>query len=178
VRISYAGDLADAPQRPITAAVLKGILSHFEAAPVNAVSAPAMARERGIAVSEEVSAGAHDWASLLTVAVRGEGGEAVAAGTVFGKREARIVQVNQFRLEAVPEGHIILCENDDSPGVVGNIGTTLGAGGVNIARISLSRDEARRAAVSLLNVDQAPGDAVLEALRRLPHVRQVRRIRL
>jgi len=178
VRISYAGDLAEAPQRPITAAVLKGILSHFEASPVNAVSAPAMARERGIAVSEERSAGAQDYASLLAVAVRGDGGEAVVAGTVFGKRDARIVRVNQFRLEAVPEGHIILCENDDSPGVVGNIGTTLGAAGVNIARISLSRDDARSSAVSLINVDQAPADDVLERLRRLPHVRQVRRIRI
>jgi D-3-phosphoglycerate dehydrogenase/(S)-sulfolactate dehydrogenase len=178
VRISFAGELAEAPQRPITSAVLKGILSSFEAVPVNAVSAPAVARDRGIAVSEERSAGAQDYASLLTVAVRGQGGEAVVAGTVFGKRDPRIVRVNQFRLEAVPEGNIILSENDDAPGVVGNIGAALGAAGVNIARISLSRDDARSAAVSLINVDSAPSDELLERLRRLPHVRQVRRIQL
>ena len=178
VHIAYGGELADAPQRPITSAVLKGVLSSFESAPVNAVSAPSVARERGLAVTEERVAGAQDYASLLTVALRGQGGETVVAGTVFGKREPRVVRVNQFRLEAVPEGHIILSENDDAPGVVGNIGTALGAAGVNIARISLSRDDARAAAVSLITVDSAPGDDLLEQLRRLPHVRNVRRIRL
>jgi len=178
VKIEFAGEVAEAPQRPITAAVLKGLLSHFEDAPVNEVSAPAMAKERGISVREERTAGAQDYVSLLTVTVRGEGGDAVVAGTVFGKREPRIVRVNQFRLEAVPEGQIILCENNDSPGVVGNIGATLGAAGVNIARISLSRDDTRTAAVSLLNVDSPPGADILERLRKLPHVRQVRHIAL
>jgi len=176
VRVECAGELAEAPQRPVTAAVLRGLLSHFEASPVNEVSAPAMAKERGIAVREERTEGSQDYVSLLTVAVRGDREQAVVAGTVFGKQDARIVRVNQFRLEAVPEGEIILCENDDSPGVVGNIGATLGAAGVNIARISLSRDESRTAAVSLLNVDSTPSAELLERLRALPHVRQVRHI--
>jgi len=178
LRVEFDGEIAEAPQRPLTAAVLKGLLSHFEAAPVNAVNAPAMAKERGIVVREERTAGAQDYVSLLGVTVRGEGGEAVVAGTVFGRKDARIVRVNQFRLEAVPDGQIILCENDDSPGVVGNIGAALGAAGVNIARISLSRDENRTAAVSLLNVDSVPGADLLERLRQIPHVRQVRHIAL
>jgi L-serine deaminase len=158
--------------------VLKGLLAQVETAPVNAVNAPALARERGIAVVEEQAAGPQDYASLVSVTVSGQGGEAVVAGTVFGDRHPRIVRVNRFRLEAVPEGNIILCENDDAPGVVGNIGTTLGAAGVNIARISLARDESGGAAVSLINVDSQPADEVLTRLRALPHVREVRRIRL
>jgi D-3-phosphoglycerate dehydrogenase/(S)-sulfolactate dehydrogenase len=149
-----------------------------ETAPVNEVSAPGIARDRGIAVLEERAAGHQDYASLVTVSVGAAGGEATVAGTVFGHRDARIVRVNQFHLEAVPEGHIILCVNDDSPGVVGNIGTSLGAAGVNIAGISLSRDSTGAAAVSLLNVDSEPPSAVLDALRSIPHVREVRRIRL
>jgi D-3-phosphoglycerate dehydrogenase len=178
VRVAFAGEVAEAPQRPLTAAVLKGLLSQVEATPVNEVSAPGIARDRGISVHEERVAGHQDYASLVTVTVAGAGGEAVVAGTVFGHRDARIVRVNQFRLEAVPEGHIILCVNDDSPGVVGNIGTALGTAGVNIARISLSRDGAGSAAVSLINVDSEPSQEVLETLRALPHVRDVRRIRL
>ena len=178
VRVSFAGDVAEASPRPLTAAVLKGLLSHVETQPVNEVSAPGIARERGITVREEQVAGYQDYASLVTVAVTGHDGEAVVAGTVFGKRDLRIVRVNQFRLEAAPEGNIILCVNDDSPGVVGNIGTSLGSAGVNIARISLSRDETGTAAVSLLNVDSEPSPAVLDTLRSLPHVREVRRIRL
>ncbi len=178
VRIACAGDVAEAPSRPLVAAVLKGLLSSVEARPVNEVSAPGIARERGITVREERAAGHQDYASLVTVTVLGEGGQAVVAGTVYGRRHPRIVQVNQFHLEAVPEGNIILCVNDDSPGVVGNIGTALGRAGVNIARISLSRDAVGAAAVSLLNVDSDPAPAVLETLRALPHVREVRRIRL
>jgi D-3-phosphoglycerate dehydrogenase/(S)-sulfolactate dehydrogenase len=118
----------------------------------------------------------HDYASLVTVRVTGPAGEAHVAGTVYGKREARIVRVDGFRLEAVPEGNVIMCENDDSPGVVGNLGTTLGAAGVNIARISLSRLEDKSRAFAFLNVDSKPGPEVLESLRKLPHVRVVRAI--
>src|SRR5512137_238544 len=178
VRVSCAGDVAEAPPRPLTAAVLKGLLSHVEARPVNEVSAPGIARERGITVREEQAAGPQDYASLVTVSVAGPGAEAVVAGTVFGRGDPRIVRVNQFRLDAVPAGNIILCVNDDSPGVVGHIGTALGAAGVNIARISLSRDAAGAAAVSILNVDSEPSNPVLETLRAIPHVREVRRIRL
>ena len=127
---------------------------------------------------EDLASEAHDYVSLLTVNLRGPGGEATVAGTVFGRRELRIVRVNQFRLEAVPEGNIILCENDDAPGVVGNVGTALGAAGVNIARIFLSRDAERRSAFSLINVDSAPPAAVLDQLRRLQHMRSVRSIQL
>jgi D-3-phosphoglycerate dehydrogenase len=178
VRVTFAGDVTEAPHRLLTAAVLKGLLSTIEASPVNEVSAPGIARDRGIAVVEERAAGHQDYVSLVTVVVGGAAGEAVVAGTVFGHRDARIVRVNQFRLEAVPEGNIILCVNDDSPGVVGNIGTALGSAGVNIARISLSRDEEGTAAASLLNVDSEPSSAVLDLLRAVPHVRDVRRIRL
>jgi D-3-phosphoglycerate dehydrogenase/(S)-sulfolactate dehydrogenase len=178
VEVEVAGELADVPMRPLAARALAGLLRHFLDTPVNDVNAPAIAKERGIRVRETRSLEPHDWASLVTVTVRGAGGEASVAGTVYGKREARIVRVGGFRVEAVPEGHVILCENDDAPGVVGNLGTALGAAGVNIARISLSRLDDRSGAFSFLNVDQAPGAEVLEALRRLPHVRSVRAVRL
>ena len=177
VRVEYDGEIAEAPQ-PLTAVALKGFMQHVSDAPVNEVNAAAMAKERGIAVREERTATAHDYASLITVTVRGETGEAVAAGTVFGKQDPRIVRVNQIHLEAVPEGEIILCENDDAPGVVGNIGTALGQAGVNIARISLGRRPDRSVAFSLINVDSQPSPEAMERLRKIPHVRSVRTIRL
>jgi D-3-phosphoglycerate dehydrogenase/(S)-sulfolactate dehydrogenase len=178
VRIEIAGELATRPHRPIAARVLKGVLRHALDEPVNEVSAPAIARDRGLVVREEQTAESQDFVSLLTVELRGDGGQAVVAGTVFGHREQRVVRLNQFRLEAVPEGDIILCENDDAPGVVGNIGTTLAQAGVNIARISLSREDDRSAAFSLINVDSAPSAELQEKLRRLPHVRWVRALRV
>jgi D-3-phosphoglycerate dehydrogenase/(S)-sulfolactate dehydrogenase len=114
----------------------------------------------------------------VTLRVKGPAGETLVAGTVYGKREARIVRVNAFRVEAVPSGHVIVVENDDAPGVVGNLGTALAAAGVNIALISLSRLDDRSGAFSFLNVDSAPAPEVLERLRALPHVRSVRALKL
>ncbi len=178
VYLELAGELSRAPHRAIAGQVLKGLLRHVLDQPVNEVSAPVIAKERGLVLRQDLNPDAHGYVSELTVTLRGGGGEASVAGTVFGKREQRVVRVNQFRLEAVPEGDIIMCENDDAPGVVGNIGTVLGAAGVNIARIFLSRDHERRSAFSLINVDSGPTPEVLEKLRRLPHMRAVRQIRL
>ncbi len=178
IAVEVAGEIATAPSRPIAARALAGLLRHFLETPVNEVNAAAIAKDRGIQVREVRSEEPHDWASLVTVTVRGAGGETSVGGTVYGRREARIVRVGAFRVEAVPEGDVILCENDDAPGVVGNLGTALGAAGVNIARISLSRLEDRSGAFSFLNVDSAPGPGVLDRLRALPHVRTVRAIRL
>lgn len=176
VTIEVAGELAAVPIRPLAARTLVGMLGPVLDTPVNEVSAPAIARERGLVVREVRSAELHDYASLVTVTVRGAGGQAEVAGTVYGKREARVVRVNAFRVEAVPDGNVILCENDDAPGVVGNLGTTLAAAGVNIAQISLSRLEDRSGAFAFLNVDSPPSAELLEKVRKLPHVRSARAI--
>jgi D-3-phosphoglycerate dehydrogenase/(S)-sulfolactate dehydrogenase len=178
VVVSVAGDPSTAPTRPLSNRVLVGLLRHVLETPVNEVSAPSVAKERGLVLREERVAEPQDYATLLTVTVKGQAGEVAVAGTVYGKAEARIVRLGGYRLEGVPEGQIILCENDDAPGVVGNLGTTLGAAGVNIARISLSRTEDRTRAFAFLNVDSAPAAAVLARLRALPHLRQVRAISL
>jgi len=178
VTVEVSGELASVPMKPLANRALVGILRHFLDTPVNEVSAPAIAKDRGVVVREMRSAEAADYASLVTVRLRGGAGEAQVAGTVYGKRDARVVGVNGFRLEAVPEGHVLVCENDDAPGVVGNLGHTLGAAGINIARISLSRLEDRSRAFAYLNVDSPAGPDVLEKVRALPHVRSVRAIAL
>jgi D-3-phosphoglycerate dehydrogenase/(S)-sulfolactate dehydrogenase len=178
VVVSLAGDLASAPVRPLASRVLVGLLRHSSETPVNDVSATEVARERGLTLREERVGAPQDYAGLLTVTVRGLGGEVTVAGTVYGRAEARIVRLGAFRLEAVPEGPILLCENDDAPGVLGNLGSTLGAAGINIARISLSRTEDRTRAFAFLNVDSTPTAEVLARVKALPHVRTVKAILL
>jgi (S)-sulfolactate dehydrogenase len=178
VRLEFAGELSTAPHRVLAAQTLKGLLRHVLDQPVNEVSAPAIAKERGIVLHEDLTHEAQDYVSLLTVTLSGVGGTASVAGTVFGKHELRVVSVNGFRLEAVPEGDVIMCENDDAPGVVGHIGTTLGEANVNIARIFLSRDAARGRAFAFYNVDAPPPPELLEKLRRLKHMRTVRALSL
>jgi len=174
VEVAVCGEVGQHPLRPVVIQVLKGLLSQFSEN-VNEVNAPVFAKERGIQVIEQRRGEHDDFTSSLGVTVRGKGQVAVE-GTVFGRRDPRIVRVNQFDIEAVPEGHLIAIQNRDVPGVVGRVGTVLGDGSVNIGRLHLSRD--RGEAFSLINVDSEPSGEILEALRGIQGVRSVRHIRL
>jgi D-3-phosphoglycerate dehydrogenase len=100
------------------------------------------------------------------------------AGTVFGKNDPRIVRVNEFSVEIVPEGYMLAVSNDDQPGVIGDLGTTLGNNKVNIARLHLSREAQAKKALVILNTDSAVGTDVLEILRKLPHVLSIKPIKM
>ncbi|HTO98116.1 MAG TPA: phosphoglycerate dehydrogenase [Myxococcales bacterium] len=177
IEIACAGEVAQHPSAPLTAAVLKGVLGTFLAEPVNEVSAPALARERGLSVQEVKTSDTPDFASLVTVRLRCAKGVSVSvAGTIVGKREPRLVKVDKFELEAVPEGAILVMHNDDKPGVIGNVGRTLGEAQVNIAQFALARDKKSGEALALVNVDSAAAPEVLERLRRLPNVRHVHQV--
>src|SRR5438132_1574983 len=177
IEIAYAGEVTQQPTAPLTAAVLKGVLSTFMAEPVNEVSAPALAKERGLAVKEVSTSETPDFASLLSVRLRcGQSAATEVAGTIVGKREPRLVRVDNFELEAVPEGHIIVFYNKDAPGVIGNVGHALGEAKVNIAQFALARDRTRGEALALVNVDTAAPPELLEKLRRLPNVRRVQQV--
>src|SRR3954463_12233291 len=109
IEISYAGEVAEHPSAPLTAAVLQGVLGTFLAEPVNEVSAPALAKERGLSVAEVKTSDTPDFASLLTARLRCGGGAITeVAGTIVGKREPRVVRVDKFELEAVPDGAMIV----------------------------------------------------------------------
>jgi D-3-phosphoglycerate dehydrogenase/(S)-sulfolactate dehydrogenase len=177
IEIAYGGDVSAQPTAPLTAAVLKGVLSTFMAEPVNEVSAPALARERGLSVQELKTSDTPDYASLVTVRLRcGKEIATSVAGTIVGKREPRLVGVEKFELEAVPEGTILVMHNDDKPGVIGNVGRTLGEAQVNIAQFALARDRRSGEAIALVNVDSVPGAEVLDRLRKLPDVRKVHQV--
>src|SRR5207248_6146299 len=162
IEIAYAGEVAQQPTAPLTAAVLKGVLGNFLAEPVNEVSAPALARERGLSVTEVKTSETPDFASLVSVRLRcGKDLATEVAGTIVGKREPRVVRVDKFELEALPEGAVLVMHNDDKPGVIGNVGRTLGEAQVNIAQFALSRDRKSGEALALVNVDTAAPAEVL-----------------
>ncbi|MHB1844936.1 MAG: phosphoglycerate dehydrogenase [Deltaproteobacteria bacterium] len=177
-RVTLAGAVAELPRRPIALAALRGLLSSVAEGPVNDVSAPAIAKERGIELVEERSAEAKDFASLVTVTARGPGGEASASGTLFGRKEPRLVRLDQFEVEAVPEGVLLILRNEDVPGAIGQIGQCLGSARLNIARMALSRRTAQKEALAILNLDSPASADVIEALRALPPIRDVKQLRL
>jgi len=168
IEIEYAGEVADLRVAPITIAVLKGLLERVSER-VNMVNAPHVAQERGIKVIESKASRPRDFASAITTRVRGCV-DRLIAGAVFHGGQPRIVRVDDFMLEAIPEGPTILIHNHDRPGVVGNVGRVLGEAGINISRMQLALVRERNEAAMLVNVDTCPPEPVLEELRNLPHM--------
>ena len=112
----------------------------------------------------------------VTVRLRCETRTTEVGGTIIGKREPRIVRVDAFEVEAAPQGTMLVMINEDKPGVIGNVGRTLGEAQVNIAQFALARDGANGQALALVNVDGRASAEVLEKLRKLPHVLEVRQV--
>jgi D-3-phosphoglycerate dehydrogenase / 2-oxoglutarate reductase len=177
VKISFSGEAAQMDVRPLTQAVLTGLLKSVSAR-VNQVNASLIAEERGLRVTESKELGAQDFTSLIEVIVRNEAHESRVAGTLFGRRDIRIVNIGSYRLEAVPEGQMLILQNDDQPGVVGSVGTFLGDHKINIAQLYLSRNRAGGTALAVYQVDSALDSATLADLTRVPHVISVKQIKL
>jgi D-3-phosphoglycerate dehydrogenase len=166
VEVEYGGDVAEMRTAPITIAVLKGLLERVSER-VNLVNAPLIAQERGIKLIESKVSRAQDFASCITVRVRGTI-DRLIAGAVFHGGQPRIVRIDDFMLEAIPGGPTLFLTNHDHPGVVGTVGTILGEGGINISRMQLALVPERKEAAMLVNIDAAPSDEVMERLRNIP----------
>jgi len=176
VQINYSGEVVDLDVRPITQAVLTGLLKSVSAR-VNQVNASHIAEERGLRVTES-KAPAQDYATLVEVVIRNDQGESKVAGTILGRVEQRIVGIGSYRLEAVPEGQMIVMLNDDQPGVVGRVGTFLGEQKVNIAQLYMSRNRAGGTAMAVYQVDSALDAATLDELAKVKDVLSVKQISL
>jgi len=178
VLIEYQGEVVEYGTKPLTSSVLKGLLTPFVGETVNFVNAQVMAKERGIRLTESMSAKAEDFASLMAITARSKMEQNYIAGTLFGRKELRIVKLNDFFIEAIPEGYILLVNNYDRPGVIGNIGTTLGSQNINIATMQFGRDRMGGSAISLLHLDAPLPAGMLGQILRLPNIISVRQITL
>jgi D-3-phosphoglycerate dehydrogenase len=150
---------------PLTLAVLKGMLTPVMESSINYVNAPHIARERGIQVIESKSSKAGDFSSSITVKINTKDREVEVEGAIFGSKLPRIVRVDSFYLEAVPEGYILILRNKDVPGVVGLVGTLLGKKGINIAGMELGRAAKGGNAISFIHVDDAIPKETMKELR-------------
>ena len=170
VTVSYVGEVSKLDTKPLTHSILKGLLFPVVGDEVNYVNAPSIAASRGILVSEEKVATSEDFTTLIRLSVRAGMEENTVAGTIFGKYEPRIVRINKFRLEAIPEGHMLFIYNTDRPGVIGAIGTTIGRHNINIARMTVGQEKERGQNIILLTTDTPVTPECLQAVRDLEHV--------
>jgi D-3-phosphoglycerate dehydrogenase len=181
VTVYPSGDTAEREVKTLTTAVLRGLLGRLiESAedPVNYVNAPAMARDRGIRVIQSRTPHAGAYRNALGVKLETASGTTRVAGAVFDADTIRVTQINDTKLEAVPEGYVLMLQNQDVPGVVGRVGTLLGESNINIAGLELGREHVGGMAISLFHVDEPVPDAVLESLRTHPHVVSATLLRL
>jgi len=173
VVIEYTGDFQELDMSPVTTAILKGLLTPMIKDAVNSVNAPVIAKDRGIKVTETSSAGAEDYLNLITVRTKTAETTNTVSGTIFGKHEARVVKINHFRLEMIPQGHAAIIHNLDRPGAIGSIGTILGKHNINISRMQVGQEEEGENNIIFLRTDTPiPPEVVLE-LRNLPLIKTV-----
>jgi D-3-phosphoglycerate dehydrogenase len=177
VLVEYSGEVAGLKLEPITLAALKGLLTPILEENVNYVNAPLIAKDRGIQVKVSTSSASTGYTSLITIRIKEGGRELSVAGTLNSRKEPRIVRVDNFPMEAVPEGDMLVLMNNDKPGVIGGIGMLMGENGINIARMQFGRETAGGRAMSVVSVDSPVSDAVMAKVRKLPNVLSVKLIR-
>lgn len=173
IAIEVEGAAAALNQKPITGAVLAGLMKvHSDT--VNMVNAPFLARERGMDVREVRHEREGDYHTLVRVTVKTDEGDRSVAGTLFGNAAPRLVELFGIKVEADLDGDMLYIVNEDAPGFIGRLGSTLGEAGVNIGTFHLGRRAAGGEAVLLLSVDQPVPQDVLDHLGKLPGVRRVK----
>ena len=177
ITLIYSGDVADLETRPLTHAALKGFLGSFTDKPVNYVNARAIAKAKGIKVKEVLSKDRTDYAGTLRIRLEGyEDGPDEIWGTIFGEKYPRIVRFGKIYMDAIPEGHMIILQNIDQPGVIGNVGTMLGKHDINIGRFQLGRLGDR--ATCMVNIDTPADESTIKDLQALPHMISVEQVHL
>jgi D-3-phosphoglycerate dehydrogenase len=178
VEVEVHGDVVGNLVRAIGAGLLKGLLETRSTVPVNYINAPTLAHEHGITTTQTVGLNDLDYPNLVACRAIWDGGEQMLAGVLFGGSEPRVVQVDGIRLEARPEGVVLVMQNKDVPGVIGHVGTLLANHEVNIGEWRLGRDRPGGEAISFINLDSAPSEAVLDGLKEIEAVTQVKVVSL
>jgi D-3-phosphoglycerate dehydrogenase len=181
VTIRYGGEVTRYTLNPLTIAVVKGLLTPICGETVNYVNAPAMAKERGIVVTESRSTQTEDFTNYIQVEIKTNSGTHSIMGTLFGNRLPRIVNINEFwGLDIDPHGTVIVIKNEDMPGVIGTLGTILGKNKINIAEMSLARikKDGKMLALTTINTDSEVADAVVQEIKKFPPIIDVKVVKL
>jgi len=177
--VEYSGDVTKYNTKIMTIAAVKGLLSPAIGSDcVNFVNALPIAKERGIEVIEKTTTVKSDFPNLISVTITTDKEKRSVYGTLSVKKEARIVMVDRFTMEIVPEKNMIVYKNNDKPGVIGRIGTILGSKNINIASFVLGRHKEEKVALGVLTVDSDVPKDVIESIKNLEEIIEVKNVEL
>ena len=168
VSIEYAGDFKGFDLSPVSIAVLRGLLAPVVKDDVNFVNAQILAKERGIKVNEATSDETEEYINLITVRVKTPKFTSTVSGTIFGKNKMRIVKINNFRLELIPQGHLALIYTLDKPGAIGSFAVLLGSKKNNIEQMQVGQEETGKMNIIFLKTNVRISEKVIEQLLDLP----------
>ena len=178
VNIYYAGELMDLEVAPLTRNTVKGILKRYLGDHVNDVNAAFLAERKGIMVNEHKTASAKGFTNLMTVEVKTKSASRLVAGTLLNGLGSRIVKVDNYSVDIVPEGHLIFIHHQDRPGVIGRVGTLLAEKDINIATMQVGRSNAGGEAIMLLTVDRHIEQEELAQLQELADIYDITAVNL
>ena len=177
VEIKYNGEVSTLQVKPVTNAILKGLFNHSIDG-VNMVNAPFIAKERGIELQESISNEVHEYTSTVQVQITSENGTRSVTGSIFGNGDSRIVQIDEYSMEAILSKDMLVLNNMDVPGVIGNLGKVLGKNNLNIAGFHLGRQKEEGKAIAIVNIDSQPTAETLSELRNTTHILSVSSVTL
>lgn len=178
ISLDYAGDVARHDTTAITTAFIKGLLTSAVGEMVNNVNAVVIAKDRNIKVVESKTSQTEEFAHLITVTVKTKSKSLAVSGALFANNKPRIVKIDDYYVDAMPEGNMVLIFNKDVPGIVGQLGTLLGKNKINIAGMTFGRQKLGGRAVSLCNVDSQVPDKVLKELKKYKNIYDAKLIKL
>lgn len=162
VEVEYKGEISELDTKMVTTAVLKGILNPILQEVVNYVNAPSIAKSRNIKVKEVKYKEAENFANLLTVRIKAKKDEVISIqGTLFGE-EARIVSINGYRVDVDPHARILICPHINCPGIIGKVGSVMGAAGINISSMQVGKTDVSGTNIMVLSVDNDIPSHVLD----------------
>ena len=175
--ITYGGLATELPGDPIVRSIIKGFLGAAEGEEINLVNVHSVAKERGLIIEEVKSNEKVDFREWLQVQAWAGDKKISVAGSFFGlAQHPRIVRLNSQPVEIIPDGVLFMMENKDKPGIVGHLGTVLGKYGINIANMSLCRDQKGGEALTALNIDSIPNPECIKELESDSNIGTIRTV--
>jgi D-3-phosphoglycerate dehydrogenase len=178
VEIKYCGEITKYDTASLSMAIIKGLLYPVLKETVNFINAMPLARSRGIQIKQTKTTLDEEFVNLVSVSVKSDKMTKVVAATLSPKREPRIVKIDDFYVEAAPFGQLLVMKNWDVPGIIGNVGTLLGKHNINIAAMVFGRKTPGGEAVSILNIDSPVTAEILEKIRKIENILEVKSVKL
>lgn len=175
IEIEYEGTITEVNTDPVTSVLIANLLGK-QTDSVNMVNALQVAQARGIEIKQSYSSSAKEWRSVINVTVKTSERERNVTGTLFTGKEPRIVNIEGVPVEAALSAHMLFVRNDDTPGLIGRLGSLLGDAGQNIADFRLGRKEGANEAVCLISLDAALPDSLFAQISDLPQVKSAIRL--